>query len=549
MAVEEINWPSGKAIADANQTAGVVLTGVVRGRALKADRLVQVGDWGDFQIEKIMAVPTRKQGKTNTDSMAVDLDLEGEILEMPTEDQDDLAELAPEDIVMDDNGMDYVSVAPSERKGVLIDDHHYYSEEDDTEERPRPRRMPRGTSKYQSAWYLDDVSDSGSDLSDFEDEDVPDLIASGPSQDIADGPIDIDMRDPTEAGGTEYPQSEAFLDPSPQDEAEQIAAYRDDRRKAAEEDLEFPDEVELLPNVLGRERLARYRGLKNLRTSHWDTDEDKLHQPSEWPRILEISNHKAAQNRIFKESLVGGVQPGMRVQIHLRGVPTEIQQTHDNSKPLALFSLHRHEHKRAAVNMSIKLNSEWEQPIKSKTEMIVQCGPRRMVVNPLFSDDGNTQNDVHKFKRYLHPGQSAVVSFIGPLTWGSCPILYFQSNAEAMDMDAPALTLIGTGTNLPSSHSRVIAKRIILTGHPFKIHKRVVTVRYMFFNTADVAWFKALRLWTKRGRSGYIKESLGTHGYFKATFDGKINPMDSVAVSLYKRVWPRMSKPFSGNGQ
>lgn len=52
-------------------------------------------------------------------------------------------------------------------------------------------------------------------------------------------------------------------------------------------------------------------------------------------------------------------------------------------------------------------------------------------------------------------------------------------------------------------------------------------------------WFKALQLWTKRGRSGFIKESLGTHGYMKATFDGKINPQDSVGVSLYKRVWPR----------
>lgn len=64
----------------------------------------------------------------------------------------------------------------------------------------------------------------------------------------------------------------------------------------------------------------------------------------------------------------------------------------------------------------------------------------------------------------------------------------------------------------------------------------------MFFNREDVEWFKALQLWTKRGRSGFIKESLGTHGYFKATFDGKINPQDSVGVSLYKRMWPRNSR-------
>jgi pre-rRNA-processing protein TSR1 len=68
----------------------------------------------------------------------------------------------------------------------------------------------------------------------------------------------------------------------------------------------------------------------------------------------------------------------------------------------------------------------------------------------------------------------------------------------------------------------------------------------MFFNDGDVRWFKSLPLWTRRGRSGFIKESLGTHGYFKANFDGKINPMDAVAVSLYKRVWPRGARMWKG---
>ena len=110
--------------------------------------------------------------------------------------------------------------------------------------------------------------------------------------------------------------------------------------------------------------------------------------------------------------------------------------------------------------------------------------------------------------------------------------------------EKPEYTLIATGTAAPPSTNRIIAKRAILTGHPYKIHKRVVTVRYMFFNDADVAWFKALQLWTKRGRSGFIKESLGTHGYFKAQFDSKMNPMDAIGVSLYKRVWPRWASAW-----
>jgi pre-rRNA-processing protein TSR1 len=202
------------------------------------------------------------------------------------------------------------------------------------------------------------------------------------------------------------------------------------------------------------------------------------------------------------------------------------------------------------LNFNITLASDYPSPVKSKEEIIMQCGPRRFVINPLFSDGGNTQNDVHKFDRFLHPGRSAIATFVAPLTWGSVPTLFFKRNVSVDEMSEEEsaklpLTLMGTGTSLAPSSSRVIAKRTILTGHPYKIHKKLVTIRYMFFNREDVEWFKALQLWTKRGRSGFIKESLGTHGYFKATFDGKINPQDSVGVSLYKRMWPRNARAWN----
>ena len=146
MLVEEVRWPSGKAVSTDDERGEAVLTGVIRGRGLKADRLVQVGDWGDFQIEKILAAPLPKSRKIRSDVMAVDAEGEGEILEIPSEDQDDLADLAPEEVVMGDVDEAVISMAPSERKGVLIDDHHYYSEDDDMAEERKPRRLPRGTS-------------------------------------------------------------------------------------------------------------------------------------------------------------------------------------------------------------------------------------------------------------------------------------------------------------------------------------------------------------------------------------------------------------------
>lgn len=42
--------------------------------------------------------------------------------------------------------------------------------------------------------------------------------------------------------------------------------------------------------------------------------------------------------------------------------------------------------------------------------------------------------------------------------------------------------LVAMGSFLNPDTTRIIAKRIILTGHPFKVHKKTATVRYMFFS-------------------------------------------------------------------
>jgi pre-rRNA-processing protein TSR1 len=448
--------------------------------------------------------------------------------------------------MMEDDMDAAISVATTEKRGVLLDDHHYFSD-DETHMPAIPKRLPKGTSAYQAAWFLgDNFSDSGSDYEDVDEQGDVSMDAPALPQDGIEG---FAPREPTEAAPTEYPQSEMFLDPTPDDEAEQLAAFRGRKGDEAEDDREFPDEIELHPQVLARERLARYRGLKSLRTSHWEEAEDRAHEPENWRRLLQVPDYKSARSQVTREALVGGVTPGTRVHIHLRNVPISLRSSYNPFYPLNLFSLLRHEHKRAVLNFNITLSSDYPEPIKSKQEIIMQCGPRRFVINPLFSQGGNTSNDVHKFDRYLHPGRSAIATFVAPLTWGSVPTLFFKRTAADGVTDKETwklpLTLIGTGTSLPPSSSRVIAKRIILTGHPYKIHKKLVTIRYMFFNREDVEWFKALQLWTKRGRSGFIKESLGTHGYFKATFDGKINPQDSVGVSLYKRMWPRNARTWN----
>lgn len=121
----------------------------------------------------------------------------------------------------------------------------------------------------------------------------------------------------------------------------------------------------------------------------------------------------------------------------------------------------------------------------------------------------------------------------GPVCFGKSPCILLK--------DAPLPHLVAMGSSIAPDPTRIIAKRIVLTGHPLKIHKKTATIRYMFFEREDVDWFRSVELHTKYGRVGHISEALGTHGYFKAHFDGPIGQMDTICMSLYKRQFPKVS--------
>lgn len=61
----------------------------------------------------------------------------------------------------------------------------------------------------------------------------------------------------------------------------------------------------------------------------------------------------------------------------------------------------------------------------------------------------------------------------------------------------------------------------------------------MFYNKEDIEYFRPVKLRTRLGRMGHIKESLGTHGHMKCVFDGQMKSIDTVFMYLYKRCFPK----------
>ncbi|KAH3683753.1 hypothetical protein WICPIJ_005272 [Wickerhamomyces pijperi] len=486
--------------------------GTVRGIGFNANKLVHIPGYGDFQIariEKLSRVEVEDQFQSNEQAQTLDT-------------------ISPHEIDMDDWENEH-GYEQQNHEHVRYDyDYTHF------EETRKPKlNLPEGTSEYQARWFIEDDVVEG----EYESDEDEDLMEDGEGLD--EEGMDIEYDEETYGDDQDDVQSEKFVELDADEEERQLAMYR----QKEEEDREFPDEIELNPVESGKQRLSRYRGLKSLYNTVWDCDEYDPKAPEEWQRLLRISNFKATKNKILKSAIQEAqVVAGNKIAIYLKiQDSSKFSNLQDvNKRPFTLYGLLEHEQKLAVVNFSIQSWESYEKPIPSKDAIIVQYGPRRQIINPLYSSTHNTPNNVHKYERFLHQGVLSIATAIAPVAFTNCPAIFFKQTSEF----PKKIELVGSGSFLNAEHQRVLAKRAIITGHPVKIHKNVVTIRYMFFNKEDIAFFKAVPLFTKSGRSGFIKESLGTHGYFKANFDGKLTSQDTVAMSLYKRVWPRMSKPW-----
>jgi pre-rRNA-processing protein TSR1 len=335
--------------------------------------------------------------------------------------------------------------------------------------------------------------------------------------------------------------------------AEAIAVERKQRHllvERSQEDLEFPDEVDTPLDVAARERFQKFRGLKSFRTSAWDPYEEL---PVEYSRIWEFEAFGSTSNAVKQQyaddcnELGGGDGGGcsaLYCALYLKDVPPTVFESQMCGTPFVLSGLFPCEQKVSVVHGELARLKECIIPIKSKQLVTLHCGFRRFPAKPTFSEVPKKSSACKKFRymRFLHEDVTACASFYAPVIFPPCRLLMFVHSSEMGG--SPELAAVGSVTGVDPK--RLVIKRSMLTGYPFKTHKSKAVVRFMFFNPPDVRWFKPVELSTKKGLRGHILDSVGTHGYMKCRFNDTVKQDDTVCMNLYKRVYPKWYPPSWG---
>jgi len=279
-------------------------------------------------------------------------------------------------------------------------------------------------------------------------------------------------------------------------------------------------------------KCINFRGLSSLKEGSWDPNENL---PKEYSNIYHFQNFKQTTKKIIKTTHEEGLKiSGTYIKIKIKDFKNEDISFILSDTPLIISSLLEHEKKVCVMHFRITPHYEYHEKIMSKNLYEIHAGFRRFLSKPIFSFDQTS--DKLKYEKSLIDDKFYYATIYSQLIYSNTPVILFRPDL----MKNNQLELVGKGTVVEENSNKIILKKIILTGYPLKIQKKKAVVRFMFFNPEDVNYFKPIELSTKNGLRGHIKESLGTHGYMKCFFNDFIKSHDTVCMTLYKRVFPKL---------
>ena len=132
-----------------------------------------------------------------------------------------------------------------------------------------------------------------------------------------------------------------------------------------------------------------------------------------------------------------------------------------NPVPLVAFSMLKHEQKMSVMNIAVKRFKDANtDTIASKEKLIFHVGYRRFAASPIFS--AHTNGDKHKYERFWRDDM-IVMTMFAPIMYPPSNILVFRELASGRQ------TLVGSGNLLSMDPDRLVIKRVVLSGHPFKV--------------------------------------------------------------------------------
>ncbi|KAE8883214.1 Pre-rRNA-processing protein [Phytophthora fragariae] len=544
--------PGSEAQNDKGEQVGELqINGYLRGKPLSVNQLIHVTDVGTFQLSRIT-----RAAASQTQRVA-DMSGKPPVAPVPAVQDDDLVLATADPTLQEDLRLEAEYDPFASEQTWPTNEEIAEAEQEAKKQRQADTAANKGASGYQAAW-LDGEDEDEEGMKDDEEEEESaavnqDFCKTGDDEDDDD---DDDM---------------FMVDDDYVDQAQ--------KRKDEEENMSFPDELDVPADQPARVRFARYRGMKSLRTSAWDPKESL---PSDYARLFQFQDFAMVQRlalargkdaeRAMKEQLrrksktqqarsralsmamedvedsasvassslasealpdefgeMGYVPSGVFVTLHLKSVPVAKLQARIQAGPLVMGALLKHENRLSVLNFSVQRAVSFAgETVKSKEELSFHCGFRRFSGKPVFSDQ-SLKSDQHLFQRFLPQSGWSVATVYGPVTFQPASLLLFKPDGQ----------LVASGTLKNVNPDRVVLKRVIITGTPVKVKKRKAVVRYMFHSPEDIRWFRPVELSTKHGLTGHIKESLGTHGDLKAVFSKPIKQHDTVCLHLYKRVYPK----------
>ena len=230
---------------------------------------------------------------------------------------------------------------------------------------------------------------------------------------------------------------------------------------------------------------------------------------------------------------VEGHKAGTYARIVLEKVPYEFAATFDPRFPVIIGGLAPTEDRFGFVQVRIKRHRWHKKILKTNDPLIFSLGWRRFQTLPVYSiSDSRTRNRMLKYTpEHMH----CFGTFYGPLiapNTGFCCVQSFSNNN-------PGFRIAATGVVLNVDENTEIAKKLKLTGTPYKIFRNTAFIRDMFGTSLEIAKFEGASIRTVSGIRGQIKRALSKpEGYFRATFEDKVLMSDIVFLRAWYPVKP-----------